>query len=158
MKKILVPCNRCKKNEIPKNITFDETIPINASQPNQNLKLWIHNITHEILRELNPLAQDLLEIAAYVYHADSSVKRGTRKDVYADSWRRHFYFVIPISDPEKWNAPELKSLLIETLSFLSDDEYSFTFVPPRPFPVDLFFEFPDITHLLIPQDHKPLLQ
>jgi 7-cyano-7-deazaguanine synthase in queuosine biosynthesis len=144
MIKILVPCNHCRNDEIPASITFDKKNPINAIPPKRNLKLHIDNITHAILKTINPLAQDLLEVAAYVYYADCSEKRGSEVDVYAERWRREFEFVIPVSNPDIWNKSEIKDLLIETIEFLSGDKFSFTFIPPKPRPVQLFINWPDI--------------
>ena len=47
------------------------------------------------------------------------------------------FFRIPVRNPDLWNSPAIKDELIETLSFLSEDEYYFDFVklrsqPPTP--------------------------
>lgn len=141
MTKILVLCNHSDSN-VPSSTIYDKVLHINPTPSRQNLKLHIDNITHRILSELNPLARDLLEIAAYVYYADCSVRRGAETDVYADKWRRRFEFVIPVSDPDRWNKPEIKDLLKETLEFLTDDQLSFTFIPPKPTLAQLYFTFP----------------
>ena len=86
---------------------------------------------------------DLLEIAAYVYAADSKVRRGGRymQRVGAD-WRRQFKFAIPVRNPELWSSPPVRDALVETIGFLSDDNYEFRFEKhgqPRPGPG--YFEF-----------------
>ena len=141
MGKILVICNQSNGKALPGKASFDETIAINPNFPRQNLKLHIESITHRILSELNALARDLLEIAAYVYYADCSISRGRETDVYAEKWQRKFDFIIPVSDPSRWNEPEVKDLLKETLDFLTGDVFSFTFAPPRPRPGQLYLNF-----------------
>lgn len=144
MKKILVLCNHTTIDEIPTGIEFDEQIQINAISPNQNLRLQIENITHEILSNLNPISKDLLEIASYIYYVDCSIKRGSERDVFAKDWRRKFEFLIPVNNPDLWNSPNINDLLKETIEFLSGDEYSFTFLPPRPTPTQLYIDFPNM--------------
>jgi 7-cyano-7-deazaguanine synthase in queuosine biosynthesis len=75
---------------------------------------------------------DLLELATYVYCADGMVRRGgsTMAQMGKD-WRRRFRFVVPVRMPEIWSSPQISRLLIETLSFLSDDFYEFDFHPLR---------------------------
>jgi len=143
MKEILVLCNHTTLDEIPTRIEFDEQIQINAIPPNQNLRLQIENITHQILSNLNPISKDLLEIASYIYYADCSIKRGSDRDVFAKDWKRKFNFVIPVNNPDLWNNQTINNLLKDTIEFLSGDEFSFTFLPPRPTPTQLYFDFPD---------------
>jgi len=144
MKEILVLCNHTTLDEIPTRIEFDEQIQINAIPPNQNLRLQIENITHPILSNLNPISKDLLEIASYIYYADCSIKRGSDRDVFAKDWKRKFNFVIPVNNPDLWNNQTINNLLKDTIEFLSGDEFSFTFLPPRPTPTQLYFDFPDM--------------
>ena len=100
MKKILVLCNHTTLDEIPARIESNEQIQINAVSPNQNLRLQIENITHQILTNLNPISKDLLEIASYIYYADCSIKRGSDRDAFAEDWKRKFNFVIPVNNPD----------------------------------------------------------
>jgi 7-cyano-7-deazaguanine synthase in queuosine biosynthesis len=79
---------------------------------------------------------DLIEIATYVYVADQAVKRGGNgvENVGAD-WRRRLLFTIPVRNPKFWRKPDVMTALVETLSFLSEDEYHFDFIDlthPRP--------------------------
>jgi hypothetical protein len=143
MKKILVLCNQTSRREVPPGIEYDEEIVINAIPPNDNLRLRIENITHQILTNLNSTSQDLLEIASYIYYADCSIRRGSDADVFGKNWKRKFEFFIPISNPDFWNGQEVNNLLKNAVEFLSGHEYSFTFLPPKPTPVQLYFDFPD---------------
>lgn len=71
----------------------------------------------------------MLEIAAYVYCADQFTTRGSEllTDMGAD-WRRKFRFKIPVRCPDVWARSDVRQALIETLGFLSEDEYVFDFV------------------------------
>jgi hypothetical protein len=71
---------------------------------------------------------DLLEIASFVYAADSAISRGGRVDAQMGAqWRRRFRFVIPVRSPALWSSSGVTSSLVETLSFLSEDDYHFEF-------------------------------
>jgi hypothetical protein len=140
--RVLVPCNHPDMEGGPSSSDFDLSLPINPLRPEQNLRLRIDNITHRILTSLSPHAQDLVEVASYVYYADCSVSRGTGAHVYGDAWRRTFHFVIPVSDPDRWNDPALRDPLTEMLEFLSGDRLSFTFAPPKPKAQQLYFWSP----------------
>jgi hypothetical protein len=143
MKKILVLCNHTTSEEIPAEVEYDEKININAYPPGQNLRLEIENITHRLLDNLTAISQDLLEIASYVYYADCSVSRGSELDVFAEKWKRKFIFFIPVSNPDLWNSQNVNGKIKDTLEFLSGDDFSFTFLPPRPTPYQLYIHFPD---------------
>ena len=73
---------------------------------------------------------DFLEIASYVFTADCSTQRGEWRDEKSEEpWGRDLAFLIGVREPEFWEAPKVKSLMQEVLSFLSNDNYSFQFVP-----------------------------
>jgi len=100
-----------------------------GSKPNVNIRL--ENVTRAFAKDLSPRLVDLLEIAAYVYAADSA----TRRDgVWADDdstepWSRDLGFVIPVREPDFWNQKTVQDLLANTLQFLSDDIFTFEFRP-----------------------------
>jgi len=72
---------------------------------------------------------DLIEIATYVYVADQAVTRGGDgvENVGAD-WRRRLLFTIPVRNLKFWQRSDVLTALVETLSFLSEDEYHFEFI------------------------------
>lgn len=73
---------------------------------------------------------DFLEIASYVFTADCSTERGEWTDEKSEEpWGRDLAFLIAVREPEFWEAPKVKSLMQEVLSFLSNDNYLFQFVP-----------------------------
>lgn len=97
-----------------------------------NVWLEIEDLHEKLWRDMSPKFQDLLEIAAYVYSADAATPRGERAvtndvDTFGSHWRRRLNFHIPVREPDFWNSKEALAVLRETLDFLSDDYYSFTF-------------------------------
>jgi 7-cyano-7-deazaguanine synthase in queuosine biosynthesis len=96
--------------------------------PGKNIELRIADIRRTLLSNVPDVLTDLLELAAYVYCADGTVRRGgsTMAQMGRD-WRRRFRFVVPVRRPEVWSAAPISTLLVETLSFLSDDFYEFDF-------------------------------
>jgi hypothetical protein len=86
---------------------------------------------------------DLLEVASYVYAADSAITRGGRIDAQMGArWRRTLRFVIPVRCADVWKSSPVASALVDTLNFLSEDNYTFEFIPldERPL-VQSYFEF-----------------
>jgi hypothetical protein len=95
-----------------------------------NVHLKIHDIERRILGNIPDHLVDLLEIASYVYAADSATSRGNDSDPgMGKRWRRNFRFSIPVRLPNLWASPEILDMLTRTLSFLSEDEYEFEFRP-----------------------------
>lgn len=107
------------------------------------ISLDVGAITEKMLQKLPPVMHDLLKIATYVYVADQAISRGGVKSFdYAEKWNRDICFEIPVQEIDLWSNDEIKSLLEETLSFVSGDTYTFNFVkrPPSPFPEFLNFK------------------
>jgi hypothetical protein len=88
---------------------------------------------------------DLIEIATYVYVADQAVTRGgDGVDNAGADWRRKLLFTIPVRNLAFWRRTEVMTALVETLSFLSEDEYHFEFVDlTNPRPLQHYFPFAD---------------
>jgi hypothetical protein len=109
-----------------------------------NVHISFENVAKVFQQDLSPRLIDFLEIAAYVFSADCSTARGTE---WADNnstepWTRDLTFVIPVRQPEFWETPQIKGLLEEVLSFLSNDIYSFHFELLKQDRVDQqYFEF-----------------
>jgi hypothetical protein len=100
-----------------------------GSKPNVNIRF--ENVTRALHQNPPPRLIDFLEIASYVFTADCATDRGEEwtEDDSKEAWGRDFAFVIPVREPAFWGAPAIASLVKEVLSFLSNDKYSFTFVP-----------------------------
>lgn len=98
---------------------------------NWNLVLNLEQIHGRFYQNTNPRFIDFLEIATYVYCADQIFKRGGLKDVdsFGANWRRHLKFHIPVRDIDFWLEEEVQDALRDTLHFLSDDHFYFSFLP-----------------------------
>lgn len=69
---------------------------------------------------------DLFLVAAHVQFADTHISRTTESQ---NSWTREIRLVVPVSDPEKWDAAA--PVLERTLNFLTGDIWTLNF-RPRP--------------------------
>ncbi|MEN6537185.1 MAG: 7-cyano-7-deazaguanine synthase [Bryobacteraceae bacterium] len=112
-----------------------------GNEPNVNLE--ISNISRRLASDIPDELADLIEIAAYIYSADQAVTRGGDGVVaVGENWRRRLHFHIPTRKPEIWSSPSVSDTLKGTLSFLSDDEYSFHFTQQsEPAPVQKYLRF-----------------
>lgn len=94
-----------------------------------NVKIRLEDVARVLMRRLTPRLIDLLEIASYVFSADTATRRGEQ---WSDSgstepWGRDFHFVIPVRDFVFWQREDVREQLIRTLDFLSNDVYHFDF-------------------------------
>jgi 7-cyano-7-deazaguanine synthase in queuosine biosynthesis len=109
-----------------------QTHRLNLTEPARNIVLRITDIRRTLVTNLPDVLTDLLELATYIYCADALVPRGGKTMAQMGRhWRRKLRFVIPVRLPELWSSASVSQLLIETLSFLSDDFYQFEFQPIR---------------------------
>jgi 7-cyano-7-deazaguanine synthase in queuosine biosynthesis len=119
-------------------------IDLDSIGPKANVNIRFENVTKALHQHPPSRLVDFLEIASYVFTADCATDRGedwTDGDS-KEAWGRDFAFVIPVRDPAFWNKREITSLVKEALSFLSNDKYSFTFVPLKRDRVEQhYFEF-----------------
>lgn len=107
----------------------EQTIRLSVHGDDVNVRLRIEDISRTMLSNIPDVLLDLLEVAAYVYCADQRLPRGSDKLTdFGRDWRRDMRFTIPLRQPELWQNPAVKDALTETLGFLSDDSYSFSFV------------------------------
>jgi Queuosine biosynthesis protein QueC len=109
----------------------DETLlALNLQGASANIRLEIEDISRRLLVNVSDVHADLLEIASYIYAADSAISRGGKTDARLGAmWRRKFRFVIPVRQPRLWSSDPVTLALVETISFLSDDDYEFEFRP-----------------------------
>jgi hypothetical protein len=108
-----------------------QRIDLDSIGPNANVNIRFENVTRALRQHPPARLVDLLEIASYVFTADCATERGAEwtNDDSKEAWGRDFAFVIPVRDPAFWRKPRITSLVKEGLGFLSNDKYSFTFVP-----------------------------
>ena len=71
---------------------------------------------------------DLLEIACYVHCADQFTRRDSAQmSALGRDWSRTFKFRVAVRDFRFWQEPEVCRRLVDTLGFLSGDDYEFEF-------------------------------
>lgn len=94
----------------------------------QNVKLEISDISKAMMNNVPSAFVDLLEIATYVYCADQAITRGGNGvERFGADWRRRLFFRIPVRELDLWSSKEVRSALLTTLGFLSEDEYDIEF-------------------------------
>jgi 7-cyano-7-deazaguanine synthase in queuosine biosynthesis len=124
-----------------------KTLPLRLalSGRSQNITLKLDDISKKMVKRVPGLLVDLIEIAAYVYCADRATSRGGLAQVgMGADWRRSFHFIIPVRNPDHWNGRTVLEPLRSTLSFLSDDDYTFEFEQAtNPVPFQDYLEFGD---------------
>ncbi len=105
-----------------------------------NINLKVTDISERMSATLPDVLLDLIEVATYVFCADQAIGRGTEYDT-GEKWRRSFDFFIPVRLPDLWSSDAVRTALIDVLSFLSDDEYDFSFSELKNRPsAQLYFE------------------
>jgi 7-cyano-7-deazaguanine synthase in queuosine biosynthesis len=113
----------------------------------RDVHVAIEQLTKRTCASLPAEAADLIELAAYVYAADQAVPRGGPASFdYGDRWRRHFRLEVAVRRPDFWRQSAVTDALVDTLSFLSGDDFEFAFSQhPNPPPLDgyLFDECQD---------------
>jgi hypothetical protein len=121
-------------------------IELDSIGDDPNVHIRFENVAEIFQQHLSPRLTDMLEIAAYVYAADCSTNRGEKwtDEDSTEPWGRDFAFVIAVREPDFWGSKGISSLLTDVLNFLSNDRYSFTFVPlKRDRQEQEYFEFGD---------------
>ena len=119
----------------------ERLLTLNLHGSSSNVRLEIEDISRRLLANLSDVHADLLEIASYIYAADGAISRGGNTDSQLGAmWRRKFRFVIPVRKPTLWSSDPVTTALVETISFLSDDDYKFEFRPlDKPPAVETYF-------------------
>lgn len=121
--------------------TWDLERPIITTGVGPTLDLKVEPLAAKVIGAISARAADLVRIAAYVYAADQMLGRGGPVDVHRDDWRRQLALCVPVSDPAFWADPVQDAALRETLGFLTDDEWTFSFDESDPtvgqLPLDL---------------------
>lgn len=107
------------------------TIKLTTQGHDANVHLHLEDVAWILKEDLTARLVDFLEIAAYVYSADASTDRGAGwiDDGATEQWDRDFRFIIPVRDPAFWCQQTVQDALCRTLSYLSNDKYTFDFTP-----------------------------
>lgn len=133
----------CGGLSAPGNLIGKAPVRLATLGKESNVTLKVSDISRKMIANIPPVLTDLLEIASYVYSADQAVKRGgvSSRD-YGAKWRRQFQFYIPVREPDLWSSEPVLSALCDTLEFLSDDEYKFSFEKlTEPSPLEQYLDF-----------------
>ena len=113
---------------------------LNLQGASPNVFLKIDDISEAMARNVPDVLMDLLELAVYVFAADQATGRGGTRDA-GDRWRRSFKLHVPVRLPDLWSREPVSAALVNVLSFLSDDDYEFTFTKLAHLPpAQLYFE------------------
>jgi hypothetical protein len=125
--------------------TSGEPIRLDVQGPARNVNLRIADINRAMLSSVPDVLLDLLEVAAYVCCADQQSSRGSEKlTEHGRDWRRVMNFTIPVRLPELWASAPVVEALCETLGFLFDDAYAFSFVKATDPLADREMYFPEL--------------
>ncbi len=73
---------------------------------------------------LLPVEQDLVIVAGAVAYADRIIRRNR-----SSGWKRTIELTLPVSDPGRWTDRSVSAPLTDALSFVTGDDWDFTFVP-----------------------------
>ncbi len=122
-----------------------KSLRLNLHGPSENVHLKISDLSERLVANIPNVLIDLLEVASYIYAADSAISRGGPTDEQLGKrWRRRLRFVIPVREPDIWSSDSVLSSMVETLNFLSDDDYVLEFRafnnPPA---LKSYFDFSD---------------
>jgi Queuosine biosynthesis protein QueC len=129
-------------------------LQLNLHGTSANVRLEIEDISRRLIANISPVHADLLEIASYIYAADSAIPRGGSTDAQLGArWRRKLRLVIPARKPELWSSEPVIASLIETVSFLSDDDYEFEFcLLKNPPTAESYFQLSGVTDVRFTPD------
>ncbi|MBS0126459.1 hypothetical protein [Thetidibacter halocola] len=105
-----------------------DPLPIRINGTRPTFHLGSARLEAQCLQPLDPRSKDFMEIAATVFAADGTVRRGgDSRSGMGEAWRRGFEFDIAVRDVEFWNDTSVKDLLAQICNFLTDDDFSFRF-------------------------------
>jgi 7-cyano-7-deazaguanine synthase in queuosine biosynthesis len=98
----------------------------------QSLEYFINDtrIAERFGQTLNPLLADWIDVALACYSADRLATRGIgRNGQPGGHWSRVLRLTVPVREVDNWKSKELQSELAHVLRFLTEDAWSFDFVP-----------------------------
>lgn len=147
--KLVVLCNEAASGRH----SDDSIVKLRTYGSHRNVRLKLDHLGRQLNRDIPPRIVDLVEIAAMVYIADQIAHRGAHDvELMGAYWRRQLHFEISVRDRAFWASPEARDALVDLLSFLSEDEYEFTFSRFRSPPaLDRYLEFGDDGSQPMPQ-------
>jgi 7-cyano-7-deazaguanine synthase in queuosine biosynthesis len=133
--------------------TTGDTLCLRNVGAHRDVHLQIDDISRALTTSVPYQMIDLIEIATFVYVADQFFPRGGHgvEDMGAN-WRRPLHFEIPVRCIDLWRRDDVATTLRDTLSFLSEDEYTFTFRKyQKPPALEGYLNFSDVDCTSRPQ-------
>lgn len=101
-----------------------------AADPAHRVNLKLASLSEQLVDNVPEVVADLIEVATYIYSADRLCRRGADTMARMGSeWRRRFHFVIPVRRLDIWRRQDVVESLVEALEYLTEDSFSFAFVP-----------------------------
>ena len=100
-----------------------------ASPPGEQInpfRLELKNITRSLMASITPKMADLLDVVMAVYAADRQSRRNYKG---VSTGQREFFLRLALREPDFWKRPDLLSHLQSYLNWVSEDVWSFEFVP-----------------------------
>jgi 7-cyano-7-deazaguanine synthase in queuosine biosynthesis len=139
-------CGGVPRRSVPRAWRESEALGLRLGRGRRDVRLHLAHLQQGLCATLPAVAADLVELAAYVYAADQAVTRGGRQEFeYGEKFRRHFRYVLPVRCVDLWQRPDVAAALTGVLGFLTDDDYTFAFVPhPNPVPLGNYLYHSDL--------------
>jgi len=139
----------CGGLPVPATAKIEEPIRLNLqpdAHDHERVALRISDLHQPIQRNIPPVFQDLVELAAYVYSADQAVRRSYQDtDTFGAPWRQHLHFHVPVRCPDIWRRADVLEALTSVLEFLGDHFFSFEFSKATaPVPFQQYLDFPSV--------------
>lgn len=118
----------CNEAAARKSAAGENAVKLRTSGSHRNVRLELDQVGSQLNAQAPPRIVDLVEIATLVYVADQIQRRGADDvESMGAHWRRRLRFEISVRDLAFWKSGPVTEALVELLSFLSEDEYEFTF-------------------------------
>jgi 7-cyano-7-deazaguanine synthase in queuosine biosynthesis len=127
----VVYCGGCAEGHVP--FADDQPLHLRRFGSHANVRVFFGDLRLAMWSDVPDEFEDLIDIAAYVYCADQAVSRGVgQSDETGALWRRRLFLRVPVRLPDLWRSDRVRPAIEELLSFLTEDEVAFDFVPaPR---------------------------
>lgn len=107
-----------------------DALRLSVGDDGDSMTVDIAGVSQALTGQLSTRFTDLIRLAGFVLGADGAVSRGKLDDADGGKkWHRAFRLVVAVEDPSFWSQTEVTTALEETLSFLSQDTFSFEFQP-----------------------------
>lgn len=122
----------CSGIEVPEGDPVRENrrvINLDSISEDANVHIRFENVAKVLNEHLSDRLTDLLEIASYVFTADTATRRGQdwSDNDSTEAWSRDFRFIVPVRDLDFWQSSAVQHNLVRLLEFISNDVYSFDF-------------------------------